>query len=288
MTVGCVWIRNRPKFPELVVATDSRLSGFGHWDACPKIFIPSRSDCILAFAGETEFAYPVILQVNAALEMHPKIRDRATHINDVAGHLERAMGHMFEKLDPPKGSFTAKFSVLFAGYSWLTSSYRTWFYSYDAKNKSFHRVNINRPKQRMSEKNRFYIWFGDDDVALEAKQRTRLAVSSAARAGQSGMDFEPLVVLRDMLREDPAWPTIGGSPQVAKSYVHMNTMPYNVRWGDGRTLFGRPLLPYERNQYMTLDPDTLQVAEWADNEGRGNPQDPLVDDNFITTANISR
>ena len=155
-------------------------------------------------------------------------------------------------------------------------------------NKSFHRVNINRPQPRMNEKNRFSIWFGDDDVAREAKRRTGLAVRRATRAGLSGLDFEPLEVLRDMLREDSAWPTIGGSPQVAKSYVHMNTMPYNVRWGDGRSLFGRPLLPYERNHYLTFDPDTLQTADWADHEGRGKPQDPPVDDIFSTAANISR
>lgn len=75
--------------------------------------------------------------------------------------------------------------------------------------------------------------------------------------------MEPLEVLIEFIR-DKGRRTIGGAPQIVKIYRHLNTMPLNVYWPNlsaGQISFmGRSLLPYERNEYMVLDPDTLEVS----------------------------
>lgn len=59
--------------------------------------------------------------------------------------------------------------------------------------------------------------------------------------------MEPLEVLRDMCL-DSSFVTIGGPPQVAKVYRHLNSQFFAVEWPPGsgeKTLAGRPLLSYE-------------------------------------------
>ena len=47
--------------PGLLMATDSMLSAGHHWPSGPKLFpVFGRGDCVLAFEGETELAYPLL------------------------------------------------------------------------------------------------------------------------------------------------------------------------------------------------------------------------------------
>lgn len=75
--------------------------------------------------------------------------------------------------------------------------------------------------------------------------------------------MEPFEILVSMIR-DPQYDSIGGPPQVVKVYPHMNSLPHNVFWPIGgektRTYLGRPLLSYESNRFLTLDPDSLQLS----------------------------
>ena len=76
--------------------------------------------------------------------------------------------------------------------------------------------------------------------------------------------MEPLEMLISMIRDNTS-SAIGGPPQVEKVYRHMNTIPYNIFWPSlaaGRiTFYSRPSLPYERNNHLALDPDTLETIE---------------------------
>ena len=63
---------------ELLVASDSRLRGGYAWDAAPKLLRLPRGDSVLAFAGQTDFAYPLMLQAwNAGGIMEPFPRQAA-------------------------------------------------------------------------------------------------------------------------------------------------------------------------------------------------------------------
>lgn len=57
MTLGMAWLRTVGDVRELVIASDSRLSGGQYWDANPKIMLLPRSDAVLSFAGSTSDAY---------------------------------------------------------------------------------------------------------------------------------------------------------------------------------------------------------------------------------------
>jgi len=52
---------------EMIVASDSRLSGGQAWDGNPKILMLPRSDAVLAFAGYTGVAYPLMIQAYNAI-----------------------------------------------------------------------------------------------------------------------------------------------------------------------------------------------------------------------------
>ncbi len=77
MTIAVGWLRKLDKVQELVVCTDSRLSGYGRWDCGPKLIPLPRQDCVLAFAGHTLYAYPILIQTLSAVSQHPKIMSRA-------------------------------------------------------------------------------------------------------------------------------------------------------------------------------------------------------------------
>jgi hypothetical protein len=64
MTLCAAWIRHgqSDEGQELVFATDSRLRMGEAWDMGLKLFNLGRSDCLLCFAGDTQRAYPLILQ----------------------------------------------------------------------------------------------------------------------------------------------------------------------------------------------------------------------------------
>jgi hypothetical protein len=85
-----------------------------------------------------------------------------------------------------------------------------------------------------------------------------------------GMDMEPLEVLRDILvnKEDPC---IGGSVQVVKVSKHMNAMPYCIKWAaDGNesiTLFGRPLLKYEKIPLLVMEMDGFTTQPFIEAVG---------------------
>ena len=75
--------------------------------------------------------------------------------------------------------------------------------------------------------------------------------------------MEPFEVLRDMIRQETS-PYIGGPPQLAKAYQHLNVMRLGVYWPDRESgqiaVNGRPLLAYEKPYFPIVDPDTLEVV----------------------------
>mgnify|MGYP000962023504 FL=1 len=73
MTISVAWVRSVGKSEELVFASDSRLAFGARWDCCPKILALPRNDSAISFAGDTHYAYPVMLQAIAAVAQHPKL-----------------------------------------------------------------------------------------------------------------------------------------------------------------------------------------------------------------------
>lgn len=116
MTLCAAWIRTVGRSKELVVASDSRLTGGIRWDGCPKIMTFSRSDFVICFAGNTVDAYPFMIQISKSIENHFKAASRALDIVEFSSHLRNVFNGMRRQVSLESDKPDVKFII--AGYSW--------------------------------------------------------------------------------------------------------------------------------------------------------------------------
>ena len=91
LTIAAAWVRHFGLSEELVFASDSRLRWAGAWDSCPKIFCLPRTDAVIAFAGDTMWAYPIIAQTaNHIAAFRPSLR-RENDLLEAKGHALRVV-----------------------------------------------------------------------------------------------------------------------------------------------------------------------------------------------------
>src|SRR5262249_34395881 len=100
MTVVIAWVRKINNCEELVFVSDSRLSGDGrNFDACPKILTLPRTDCVIAYAGYSGHAYPMMLQLQRAIDSYAPSRRGSLDISSLRTHalnLFDSMGTMIK------------------------------------------------------------------------------------------------------------------------------------------------------------------------------------------------
>lgn len=261
MTLGMGWVRSVGETREFVVAVDSRLSGGQSWDCCPKLLLLPRSDCVLCFSGDTHDAYPLMLQIQNAINMYGKTRDRTVDVTQMRGHMMRVFKHMRTFVhELPRGQDEppqADVRFIFGGYSWRHKDFRFW--RIRGRGAGF---EMESPDQWGPEDEKWRIHFiGDEAPIIEAKKKLARLLRSRGKLPEGDFDMEPFEVLRDIIREGQ-FRTVGGPPQLAKVYEHMNTVPFAIYWPDRETgevsLLGRPLLPYEVPEWPILDPDDIQ------------------------------
>src|SRR5271156_5684753 len=95
MTIAIAWVRKILDYEQLVMVSDSRLSGDGRtFDGCPKIMSLPRTDCAIAFAGYSGHAFPMMLQLSLALDSYPKMKRRALELSRVRTHALRVFNSM--------------------------------------------------------------------------------------------------------------------------------------------------------------------------------------------------
>jgi len=246
---------------ELVAAFDSRLSGGRAWDGCPKLLLFPRSDCFLGFAGDTADAYPLMLQIQNAINMYPKTRDRTLDIVHLKGHMTRVFHYMRKFIHTlPRGQDMPSpldVDFIFGGYSWRAKDFRFW--TLRARGQTFQ----SEPAEHWGkEPNRWRIKFvGDADAIQFAKKHLAPILKNKNKLPNGDFDMEPFEVLRDIIRSD-RFPHVGGPPQLIKVYEHMNTLPFALFWPskEAKTIavLGRPLMGYELPIWPVLDPDDIQ------------------------------
>ncbi|MCW8828180.1 MAG: hypothetical protein OQK94_03905 [Gammaproteobacteria bacterium] len=270
MTLIAAWVRHQGKTKELYVAGDSRLSGGQNWDIGTKILDLGRGDVVIAFAGLTEEAYPLMLQLQSAVKMHPKIKSRAYDLVDLKGYVVRIFNAMWKSIDNlPVGQEKpdpATVRFMLCGYSWRFQEFKIWTLYFESEADEFRLRQTSRHRKKGGG-NKYFAFIGDEvakatnSVYTKLKERNRVKVP--------GMEMEPFETLVEFIRNKDIH-SIGGAPQVWKVYTHLNTMPLNVYWPSSEhgllSFGGRTLLPYERNSYLALDPDSLEVNEpiWPD------------------------
>lgn len=271
MTLIAAWERKIKNTTELVVASDSRLSGGLTWDCAPKIMLTPRSDCVICFAGDTLYAYPIMQMVINAIGMHQKVKSRAYDMADLKGHIGRVLEDVRLRItDLPCGDpspAVPEFSLVLAGYSWTYKKFVCWRSFYDKNLRRFCFRKLSSHWQRTKGTKRF-LFVGDLEREAKVELYSRLKQKGKLTVG--GLDMEPFEVLRDFIRQKKHR-AVGGPPQVVKLYEHMNCMPLNVQWPDAEAtqvaFMGRLLLQYERNSFLTLNPDTMGIHDlWSNGE----------------------
>jgi hypothetical protein len=239
---------------ELVFGSDSRLTGGQANDQAQKIFQLPRSDALFAFAGDTQYAYPLLMQMLRSIESFPPSADGRLRLSKEKGHVLRVFQQSYSAIhslpfgqkypEDPDNYF------LLGGYDWVSSSFRTWLLSFDAAK---HRFAFNLIR-------RGFCFISDDDEARSYATHETSRLLRQREKTTADINYEPLEVLNQII-QNASYPTIGGVPQVGKVYQYLRTQLFQVEWGKDdsgkaiRHIAGRPLLPAEKCFWPVFDPD---------------------------------
>ncbi len=267
MTLVAAWIRRTAGTEELIVASDSRLSGGVTLDHAPKILRLDRQDAVLAYCGSTSVAYPIVLQLKAGLDAYDETRSRVLDITQLRTHVQNIIERLRTSVSCHKldDSASTGFKILLAGYSWRLNEFYIVAFKFDIRTGEFNSYRVG---------GRLGFHFMSDVHENEKTAQTRLLKNLALRRDPSNrrLNWEPLEPLLTAIR-DPDIYDIGGPPQIVKIYRHSNTLPINVLWSESVkmgqvsvarhhiTHLGRPLLDYEKSRYLTLDLDNFSLIE---------------------------
>ena len=295
MTLTLAWIRTVGSSEELVVASDSRLTGNGTFDGCPKLMGLPRGDCFLGFAGDIGLALPFMQHVSNAMSLHRASLNRSLDLEAARGHILRIIQSIESSwIDRPEDG-RADVELLFGGYSWRTEEFALWKFVFDPTAQKFIHKRI-RPWRRVADK-----WIAvaahprvtngdirrmrkagqsavrpEFDLETEAKRRLVRVLKESGRWNDAGLDMEPFEVLRDMLRE--RLPHIGGPPQVLKLYKSLTVQPIATYWPDRKSgmvnLLGRQLLHYEELDVPVMDPDDPRTPSALRDQVRRTMSEP--------------
>lgn len=268
MTLCSAWIREKGDIEELVFATDSTLTGGEKWNQGVKLFELPRSDCLLCFAGSTNRAYPLILNLISSIKLNKRLRSPHTDVAEVLDYISTTFTSLVETVvkeiatdDIHRLRAEAKF--LFGGWSWLQSRFRIWklYYSQDAEGFVFQDFTNDPSKARK------YAFLGDpvgEDIDIEKMAGTRLReLFNDDERFDDKLDLEPLRILIDICRDSAIRP-VDGAIQVAKVYKSGSSEFFGVYWPsiDGRPFFqGREFTVHNKPEARYIDPDTLEVVE---------------------------
>lgn len=268
MTLVVSWIRRTLSSEELVVASDSRLTGGILLNHAPKLFRLERQDAVIAYCGPTIVAYPLLLQIKASLDAHDETRSRILDIIHLKSHIEKVIESLRSKVSdlPTQDGTTRAFKFLLAGYSWKLSEFKMWTFKYDIKTGDF-----NAHSNRTGSGDFIFMSDCPDNESMAVKNLVRL-VKQNQKGSLKNLNWQPLDILLNIIKDNNI-KDIGGPPQILKIYRHANTMPLNVIWPSDEysskkihktyevTHLGRPLLGYERSRNLSLDPNNFELVE---------------------------
>lgn len=259
MTLAAVFIRkvpNRRNRDELVFVSDTTLTGGQRFDQGAKIFQLPRSDALFCFAGLTYYAYPLAMQLAAAIGSYDRSTDRRHPLRRVVQNASRIFAQSFQLIhQTPSDGLPVDMpaSFLFGGFSWHDNDFKIWRISMDREGRRF----------PLDEVNGGYAFIGTEEALPEAEERLYALLRERGKS-VADIDMEPFEVVRDVIRAG-RYHDIGGVPQVAKVFRHMTTHFYATLWTctDGRTrphAFGRPLHGWEKTSWSMFDPDALHFS----------------------------
>lgn len=266
MTLCAAWIREVNDSQELVFATDSTLTGGEKWNHGVKLFELPRKDCLLCFAGETYRAYPLILNLTAAIKHNERLRnpklDLLEVLYSVAELFTDLVRSIFNKPTGDADYIGSEAKFLFGGWSWRENRFRIWRLSYTLDSEMFIYT-----EETLNARSRVCVFLGDPEdstrnIAQIAVQRYKDELNRVDKFdGQ--LDMEPLRVLVDMCRDTSIY-EVDGALQIGKVYRSGSSEFFGIMWpsvsGDAYFL-GKKYAKYDRPRSRYYDPDTCDLIE---------------------------
>jgi hypothetical protein len=245
MTSVVAWERQVGQLSEMVVASDSRLSGGERWDACAKIFDVGRDDAVLAFAGDTWRALPLVFQAVATTRSYNGSVLRTLDLPQLARHLESVLNAVLERAEGPASREAPDCEFLLAGWSWRLNGFRIYRYTFDYEHWRFTGNGTPGrlpPALRGPGRGTRFATIGDGGRRLQGALARGYNEGSISGA----IDYHPLEYLYRQT-QDPSTSeeSVGGAVQVSKIYRSIRVEHFAVRTPDGLSVSGRPVLPYE-------------------------------------------
>lgn len=259
MTQCAAWIRHTPTGDqELVLITDSCLSAGERWEAGVKLFQLPRKDCFICFAGETNRAYPMILNLIQAINTSPSLINPQTDLLDILNHTKSLFTDLARAIDLSELS-TQNYDVarseaqfIFGGWRWQTSEFYVWQLLYD-------------PKQEVFTAQRCYLDDSEPVCFIGDLKSDDLIIELYEDVGMENikLDMQPLKLLvrkiRDTLRDTSG---IRGAPQIGKIYRSGNCQLFGIMWqsSEGKPHYqGRPIIGIQNLVHQYFDPDTCEL-----------------------------
>lgn len=198
---------------------------------------------MLAFAGETDFAYPIMLQMANAVNCYDRSATRQLSLTDLKGHLVRVANDMLrQEADVARGaSHAPQVSFLIAGYCWKYRKFQIWTIEYEPQLKRFvHRVTPNWRGAQHQLKRLAIV----GDHLDETREVLLHILQQRGTLSKGGFNMEPFDALLAMI-DDSRFASIGGNAQLVKVYRSIKTVPFVIERNGSKSLFGRALLDYE-------------------------------------------
>jgi hypothetical protein len=253
------WIRKYGQEEELVMATDSRLTGGESWDSGVKLFELSRLDCLLCFAGATSRAYPLILNCISSVKFDGNLASPYTDIRDVLEYLIDLFSTLVGEIKESIGNVDevrGEAQFLFGGWSWRKQQFCIWRLYYSPELKGFTHESVDTGDARV------FTFLGDH--IEEAREGLETQLRDAGKILSGTLDMEPLQVLAKMSRDPDNYRPIGGAIQIAKVYQSGSSEFFGVMWPSvtgARTFLGRQLSQHDMPPVRFYDPDSATILD---------------------------
>ncbi len=264
MTLCISWIRKVDEIEELVFVTDSTLTGGEKWNSGVKLFELPRKDCLLCFAGHTNRAYPLILNLISELRSRQELQNQHIDISEVVGFITDLFTSLIQNLIPEVGrdtldSLAAEASFIFGGWSWAENRFRIWTINYVTDAKGY--LPVEQTVQK--ENHRVTVFLGNpSELGVSAEKKYQQFMIDNGKFDKF-INMEPAVILSEMSR-DPEVREIDGAPQIGKVFRSGTTQFFGVRWPSVKgspTYLGRVFTDRNKLNVRYYDPDTFELLE---------------------------
>jgi hypothetical protein len=255
VTLIAAWIRKNSNLKELVLASDSRVSGGESWDTCPKLVALPRPATAIAMSGDATAAYAFLLHaINTCtlLDGHQSGRSDIGYLANKLRVLYAASRR--EVSDLPLGQSApdvVTLNVVLVGWSWRNLCFEGYSYRYD---KNGHLQMRRLPSLAENSWGSFYF-AGDASRTAQARTWVRIrnngyplmhdSEDPEKLANETFLNWEPLETLLDVIA-DPSARTVGGAPQLMKIYQYGECESFVWRDANGSFYGGREIDEKER------------------------------------------